>query len=75
MMESPPHLCDTKICIGRMHVITPKRKALFGHLECIAAPQLDEIDCGMEDIKTLTSFKEKIRKDMAMAMKFTLGSK
>ena len=55
--------------------ITPKRKALFGHLECIAAPQLDEIDCGMEDAKTLTSFKEKIRKDMAMAMKFTFGSK
>ena len=29
----------------------------------------------MEDAKTLTSFKEKIRKDMAMAMKFTFGSK
>ena len=51
--------------------ITPKRKALFGHPECIAA---NEIDCSMEDTKTLTSFKEKIRKDMAMAMKLTFGS-
>ena len=28
----------------------------------------------MKDIKRLTSFKEKIRRDMAMVMKFTLGS-
>ena len=55
--------------------ITPKKIASFGHLEYIAAPQLDEIHYGMEDAKTLTSFKEKIRKDMAMAMKFTFGSK
>lgn len=41
--------------------------------QSIAPPQLEDIDCSMVDTRTLQTYKEKMTKDVGMAMKFTFA--